>query len=79
MGLKRCDAGSSSARVAPVRAGVVVVSASAMLSAAQQALRAHGQHDHHDDEGQHDRVGRHVDGAELIGETDQHRADARRR
>ena len=42
---------------------------------AQQALRPHGQHDHHDDEGEHDRVGRHVDRAELVGEADQHRAE----
>ena len=40
------------------------------MSAPQQALRPEGQHEHHDEEGQHHRVGRHVDRAELLGEAD---------
>ena len=31
--------------------------------------------DHHDDEGEHDAVGRQVDEAELLGQADQQRAD----
>src|SRR3954464_10395287 len=64
---------------AKARIGVVAASLSggnrascviAMLTTRQQALRPNGQHEHHDQERHHDRIGRDVDRAELLGETD---------
>src|SRR6476646_9911477 len=48
-----------------------------MSSPRQQALRPQRQHQHHDQEGHDDRVGRDVDGAELLGETDDDGAERR--
>src|ERR1700742_703922 len=45
-----------------------------MSSPREQALRPQRQHDHHDQERHHDGVGRDVDRAELLGETDDQRA-----
>src|SRR5438874_237919 len=50
-----------------------------MSSPREQALRAQRQHQHHDQEGHDDRVGRDVDGAELLGETDDDGAERRTR
>src|ERR1043166_2825921 len=43
------------------------------------ALRPQRQHQHHDEEGHDDRVGRDVDGAELLGEADDDGAQRRAR
>src|SRR4029079_14087478 len=48
-----------------------------MSSPRQQALRPQRQHQHHDQEGHDDRIGRDVDGAELFGETDDDGAERR--
>src|SRR3546814_7668020 len=42
---------------------------------AHDALRAHRQHDDHDDEGEHHPVGREVGEPELLGEADEQGAD----
>src|SRR3546814_8531267 len=45
------------------------------LGLAHDALRAHRQHDDHDDEGEHHPVGREVGEPELLGEADEQGAD----
>lgn len=42
---------------------------------AHDPLRAQRERDHHDDEGQHDTVGREIDEPKLLGESDEERAN----
>src|SRR6516165_10336423 len=50
-----------------------------MSAPRQQALRPKGQHEHHDEEGHDDGVGRDVDRTKLLGEADDQRAERRAR
>src|SRR5215468_2165498 len=50
-----------------------------MSAPRQKALRPNRQHEHHDEERDHDRVGRDVDRAELLGEADDQGAERRAR
>src|SRR5262249_52309797 len=68
-----------SAAVAGGLAGSLARSVNAISSPRQQALRPQRQHQHHDEEGHDDRIGRDVDGAELLGEADDQRPQRRTR
>ena len=49
------------------------------LAPRQQALRPHGQHEHHDQERENDRVGRKIGESYLLGEADDNGAESRAR
>src|ERR1700722_1850841 len=49
------------------------------LAPLQKALRPHSQHEHHDQEGQNDRVGREISKPDLLGEADDDRTERRSR
>src|SRR5690349_4899159 len=76
------SAHASAGRGAAIAGGLACrrVSCSSDMSAPrEQALWPERQHEHHDEEGDDDRVGRDVDRAELLGEADDQRAERRPR